>query len=156
MAITVRPAQAGDAFAIGRLAEEFARYLRSLGDATEFQLTAETYLRDGFGPVPAFRGLAAEENNEVIGYLLYHFGYDSDAAARNLHVVDLYVDSRMRSRGVGGALMKMAALVAREADAKELVWSVYHANGLATKFYERIGARPITDVFFMKLRADAI
>ena len=156
MAILVRPTQTGDATAIGRLAGEFAGYLRGLGDRTEFQLTAETYLRDGFGAEPAFRGLAAEESGEVIGYLLYHFGYDSDAAGRNLHIVDLYVDSRMRSRGAGGALMKMAARIAREAGAKELVWSVYNANGLATRFYEKIGARPITDVFFMKLRADAI
>ena len=29
-------------------------------------------------------GLVAEVDDNVIGYLLYHFGYDSDRAARNL------------------------------------------------------------------------
>jgi ribosomal protein S18 acetylase RimI-like enzyme len=88
--------------------------------------------------------------------LLYHFGYDSDAAALNLHIGDLYVDSETRKQGVGKALMATAARIAREAGAREMIWSVYHANKLATAFYRKLGAQPITDVFFMKLRADAL
>ncbi len=156
MALTVRPALAGDAHAIGNLAQQFADYLRSLGDYTDFKLSAETYLRDGFGPQPAFSGLVAEDKGNVIGYLLYHFGYDSDTATRNLHIVDLYVESGTRRRRTGSTLMAMVATLAREAGAREMIWSVYHANGLATAFYEQLGARPITDVFFMKLRVDAL
>src|SRR5712672_1358383 len=156
MELTIRSALATDAAAVGSLAKQFASYLRSLGDETDFKLTAEAYLRDGFGLRPAFEGLVAEEDGEVVGYLLYHFGYDSDGAFRNLHVADLYVDSKDRNKGVGKALMTAAAKIAREAGAPELIWSVYHANELATAFYERLGARRITDVFFMKLPADAV
>ncbi len=49
MSLTIRGARASDAASIGRLAGEFADYLRSLGDASEFNLTAEAYLPDGFG-----------------------------------------------------------------------------------------------------------
>jgi ribosomal protein S18 acetylase RimI-like enzyme len=98
----------------------------------------------------------AEIDGRVIGYLLYHFGYDSDGAFRNLHVVDLYVDSRARKKGVGRALMTAAAGIAREAGAREIIWSVYHGNDLAARFYERLGARRISDVFFMKLSVDAL
>ena len=156
MAFSIRPALASDAPAVGRLAQRFASYLRTLGDQTEFNLNAESYLRDGFGLRPAFKGLVAEEDDQVIGYLLYHFGYDSDAAARNLHVADLYVESSARKFGVGRALMARAASIARDVGAQELVWSVYHANAPAAAFYERLGAQRITDVFFMKLRADCI
>ena len=137
MALTIRPARAEDARAVGNLAQQFACYLRSLVDHTDFQLTAESYLRDGFGSRPAFVGLVAEAKGNVIGYLLYHFGYDSDAAAINLHIVDLYVDSEMRKRGAGKALMTTAASIAREAGAREMIWSVYHANKLANTFYEK-------------------
>lgn len=154
--ITIRPALASDAPDIGRLAAEFAGYLRSLGDRSELNLNAAAYLRDGFGPSPAFSGIVAEENGRVIGYLLYHFGYDSDAAARNLHVADLYVEVQGRKRGAGTALMKAAAKIAREAGAPEMIWSVYQANGLAADFYQNLGAQRITEVFFMKLRADAL
>ena len=154
--LTVRPARAEDANSVGALAKQFAGYLRSLGDATDFKLTAEAYLRDGFGPQPAFAGLVAEVNGRVIGYLLYHFGYDSDTAAPNLHVVDLFVDRAARKRGAGRALMTAVADIARERGAREMIWSVYHANKLATAFYEKLGAQSITDVFFMKLRVDAL
>ena len=156
MGFALRRARADDAHSIGNLARQFAGYLHGLGDDTDFKLTAETYLRDGFGSRPAFAGLVAEDKGNVMGYLLYHFGYDSDAAARNLHIVDLYIDPKARKRGAGRALVAMAAGIAREAGAREMIWSVYHANELATAFYERLGGRPIKDVFFMKLPADAL
>ena len=155
MSLTIRPALAGDAHTIGNLARQFADYLRELGDPTEFRLTAETYLRDGFGATPAFAGLVAEDR-QVIGYLLYHFGYDSDRATRNLHIVDLYVEHVARRQGVGKALMLRAAKIAREAGAEEMIWSVYYPNSLAAAFYEKLGAHRISDVFFMKLKAKAI
>jgi len=156
VALIIRPALPSDSHSIGNLARQFANYLRELGDPTEFKLTAETYLRDGFDTTPpAFTGLVAEEQGNVIGYLLYHFGYDSDAAARNLHIVDLYVDSAVRRRGIGRALMARAAAIARESGAQEMIWSVYSRNALATTFYEKLGAQRITDVFFMKLKAEA-
>jgi GNAT superfamily N-acetyltransferase len=156
MDLKIRPALAGDAQAVGNLARQFADYLRSLGDTTDFNLTAERYLQDGFGPRPAFAGMVAEAEGKVIGYLLYHFGYDSDAAARNLHIADLYVDSGVRRQGVGRALVSAAAEIAREAGAHEMIWSVYNANKLAAKFYENLGAQRITDVFFMKVPATGL
>ncbi len=145
-----------DAHAVGNLARQFAAYLRGLGDNTDFNLTAETYLRDGFESRPVFSGIVAESDCAVIGYLLYHFGYDSDIAAPTLHVADLYVDANARNKGVGRSLMATVARIAREAEAREMIWSVYHANQLATSFYEKLGAERIRDVFFMKLRVDAL
>jgi len=150
VALIIRPALASDAQSIGNLARQFAGYLRELGDLTDFKLTANAYLRDGFGATPAFAGLVAEDQGKVIGYLLYHFGYDSDRGARNMHVVDLYVDRAARNQGVGKALMARAASIAREASA------VYQPNTIAATFYEKLGAQRITDVFFMKLSADKI
>jgi len=156
MTFMIRPALASDAAAVGRLAKQFASYLRALGDQTDFKLNAEAYKRDGFGLQPAFKGLVAEEQGHVIGYLLYHFGYDSDRACSNLHVVDLYVDSQARKKGVGKALMMAAAKIARKAGSREIIWSVYYANALATAFYEKLGARRVTEVFFMTLPVDRI
>jgi ribosomal protein S18 acetylase RimI-like enzyme len=156
VALIIRPAFASDAQSIGDLARQFASYLRALGDLTDFKLTAEAYLRDGFGNTPAFAGLVAEDQGKVIGYLLYHFGYDSDRAARNMHIADLYVDRTARNQGIGRALMTRAASIARETNAEEMIWSVYQSNAIAATFYKKLGAQRITDVFFMKLGVDRI
>jgi Acetyltransferase (GNAT) family len=98
MDFIIRPAEAKGADGVGRLIEEFAAYLRALGDEAEVKFDARAYLRDGFGATPAFSGLVAQRGEEIIGYLLYHPGYDADYATRTLHVVDLYVRARARRR----------------------------------------------------------
>ncbi|MBI4641261.1 MAG: GNAT family N-acetyltransferase [Candidatus Tectomicrobia bacterium] len=149
MNVVIRNATAADAPTIGVLAKEFQEYLRALGDRTKFEFTAETYLRDGFGPNSAFSGLVAELDGEVIGYLLYHFGYDTDRAMRLMYVIDLYVQASKRRRGVGEALMRAAAKICRQVGGRELIWSVFSANTLAFQFYDRLGAKRIRDLEFM-------
>src|SRR5438477_5252727 len=124
----IRPATERDATRVGALAEEFAHYLRSLGDETPLNFNAEAFLRDGFGPSPAFAGFVAERKDAILGYLLYHPGYDTDLAERVLWVVDLYVSEGARRQGVGRALMDAAASECRAQGARALMWSVYEPN----------------------------
>jgi ribosomal protein S18 acetylase RimI-like enzyme len=153
--LIVRPAAAEDAEAVGRLAAEFAQYLRSLGDKADLKFDADTYLRDGFGESPAFSGLVAERGDEILGYLLYHPGYDVDYAARTLHVVDLYVGGAWRGQGVGRALMREAVRVCRRMGGAQLFWAVYAPNKAAIGFYEHLGARFTQDLLFMRLDVEA-
>ena len=95
----IRKANLADVPAIACLAAEFAQYLRGLGDTTEFRLNVDALERDGFGPEPAFGGVVAEMAGVVIGYLLYHDGYDTDAAYRLLMIADLFVTQAARGRG---------------------------------------------------------
>lgn len=125
-------------------------YLRELGDDTQFEFTAQTYQRDGFGACPAFAGLAAELDDEVVGYLLNHFGYDTDRAMRLMIVIDLYVRETKRRRGIGEALMGAAAQICRDAGGRELIWSVFTPNKLAFRFYEHLGAKYIEGLKFMR------
>jgi ribosomal protein S18 acetylase RimI-like enzyme len=147
--LLIRAATHDDAEAVGELAQQFADYLHGLGDPTDFQLNAETYLRDGFGANPAFSGLVAELDGKVAGYLLYYFGYDTDHAQRIVYVCDLYVHESGRRHGAGRALMQAAANLCREAGGHGLLWSVYKPNQLAFAFYERLGAKHVKELEFM-------
>jgi ribosomal protein S18 acetylase RimI-like enzyme len=138
--VTIRAATHEDAEVIGELSVEAAGYYRALGDTTPLAFDAEAYLRDGFGPDPAFAGLVAEREGEIVGYLLYHPGYNIDHAARVLHVIDLYVREGHRQRGIGRALMGEAARICRQYGGEQLTWTVWTPNRPATAFYERLGA----------------
>ena len=133
------------------LSHEFAAYLRSLGDQGEYGFSAEVYLRDGFGQNPAFSGLVAEQDGEMVGYLLYCHGYDLDFGGRITHIVDLFVREASRRQGVACALMEAVADICRQAGGKQLLWAVYTPNALAKEFYEKLGARYIRDLQFMHL-----
>jgi len=145
MGFSIRPAVREDAQLVEGLATEFANYIRSLGTPAESSFDAESYLRDGFGPNPAFSGLVADAGTELLGYLLYHLGYDVDDAARVLYVIDLYVSSDSRRQGVGRALMKEATSVCRRLGGSQVCWSVFEWNPAAFAFYESLGASYTTD-----------
>jgi len=139
--INIRAAKRSDAEEIGGMALDFAAYLRALGDKTTFRFNARAYLRDGWGRNPAFKGLVAEVDGHCVGYLLYHFGYDTDRAIRILFMADLYVREGQRRLGIGRALMARASQVCAKAGAKRLVWSIHINNSNARGFYRHMGAR---------------
>lgn len=150
----IRAATVDDAEAIGRLAAEFHAYLRKLGDASSFHFNASTYVRDGFGENPAFLGLVAESDENIIGYLLLQFGYDTDQSRRLAYVDDLYVGESWRGQGVGKLLMTRAADLARTHGAQALWWGVHERNDSAFRFYESLGARYVKGVRFMSIDVD--
>ena len=96
--------------------------------------------RDAFGPRRAFRVLVAEVSPRVVGYASFVVGYNTDVAARELWMHDLFVLPAWRGRGVGQALV---AAVAREAVRRGLgclEWGVRDTNRAAIRFYRRLGA----------------
>jgi len=154
VSVTIRKSTAQDADAIGEMVAEFQAYLRSLGDKTEFDWGAAKYLRDGFGEDPAFAGLIAETEAGIGGYLLYHFGYDTDCGQRMIFIIDLYVRESFRHQGIATALMAKAAEIGRARNAEKMFWAVYEANASAQSFYEALGATPVTGLKFMTLEIE--
>lgn len=120
-----------------------------LGDDSPLCLDAAALRRDGFGSSPAFAGLVAEIDRDVVGYLLHHPGYNTDSACRQLVVVDLFVAATARGRGIGASLLKQARRVGACAGASEVVWTVDRRNIGAQRFYERCGARTIDSAVMM-------
>jgi len=151
--VRIRTITSADAEPIARMWSDFARYLRELGDSDAQAFGVEAFLRDGFGPDPAFSGMIAERNGAAVGYLLYHFGYDVDQGARVMYIVDLWVDPAARRGGVGRALMREAAARCRAKGGIELIWAVFAPNRLAVDFYARLGGQFYEALKFMHLPA---
>lgn len=151
--VRIRTIAPADAEPVARMWSEFARYLRELGDTDPQAFGVEAFLRDGFGPDPAFSGMIAERNGAAVGYLLYHFGYDVDQGARVMYIVDLWVDPAARRGGVGRALMREAAARCRARGGIELIWTVFAPNTRAVEFYTSLGGQFYESLKFMHLPA---
>jgi ribosomal protein S18 acetylase RimI-like enzyme len=149
---SIRAITPADALEMERLYAQSVAYLRALGDETDFKFTAEIYLRDGFGENPAFAGIVAVIESNLVGYLLYNFGYDTDRALRYLFIIDLLVAEDWRGQGIGKVLMAEAAHICRKYQGQEMMWAVYKKNQLALDFYQGLGAEEITDLRFMSLK----
>ena len=97
--------------------------------------------RDAFGRPRRIRVTVAEIDRRVVGYAATIDGYNTDLAAPEVFMLDLFVVARWRGRGVGRALV---ARVARETVRRRLgslQWGVRAGNRRAKRFYRALGAR---------------
>jgi len=82
----------------------------------------------------------AEWSGAVVGYCLWHFGYEATYAASGIYVCDLFVRPEARGRGIGRRLL---ADVARQAEAQGgcfVWWTAKPGNTVANAFYAKLGA----------------
>jgi GNAT superfamily N-acetyltransferase len=82
---------------------------------------------------------------EAAGFALFFHNYSTFLAKPGLYLEDLYVTEAHRSRGVGRALLAKLAQIALERDCGRLEWWVLDWNAKAIRFYESLGAKPMSE-----------
>ena len=138
MSINIKQSTKTDVSQIIRLIREFAEYEKLL----EFcEVTEEKLRRAMFGEKPCVEGLAAfDDENKIVGYALFYENFASFRGQRGVYLEDLYVVPEMRKAGVGLALMKHLAHLAKSRGAERMDWQVLTWNEPAIRFYELLGA----------------
>lgn len=79
-------------------------------------------------------------SGEAVGFSTLYFGYCSLAVAPIATLYDLYVIPQQRGAGVGRALIKNAAEVARKRGMQQMVWFTAPDNETAQRLYDNTGA----------------
>ncbi len=131
----IRPARPDDAPLLARMVDGL---LASLGEPQfEFD-AAPRLLRDGFGTVPRFEAIIAEQDGEPIGYALFWTIYDTELGAASLFLSDLMVVEQARGRGVARDLMAEVARRTIAGGMPRLLWEVLEGNTRARAFYRKV------------------
>ena len=119
---------------------EFEKY------AENFAVTEEVLRDQGFRHVPPdFHCLVAEENDKLVGFLVYYFVAFTYRAKPNLIIKELYVAGPHRSRSAGRFLMQAVAREAANAGCGMIKWWVAKWNKRGIEFYKRLGAKIDSD-----------
>lgn len=152
-AIVLRSATIHDVPVILRCIRGLAEYERLAHEcvATEEQLRVTL-----FGERPAAEVLLAHVNGEPAGFALFFHNYSTFLAQPGLYLEDLFVEPHHRGLGVGKALLSRLAALAVERHCGRLEWSVLDWNVDAIGFYEKLGARGMTDWTVHRLTGDAL
>jgi GNAT superfamily N-acetyltransferase len=151
--LTIRPATPADADTIAALVRELADYEKLLPEAKG---TAADFRRELTAPNPVIRVLIAEWNGEPAGFALFFFNFSTFVARPGLYLEDLFVRPALRSHGIGRALLRELARIARARDCGRMEWAVLDWNEPALKFYKSLGARPMTEWIVHRLTATEI
>jgi GNAT superfamily N-acetyltransferase len=107
---------------------------------------SEQKLRDTlFGPRPYADVLIGRLDGKSVGYALFFHSYSTFLARPGIYLEDVYVQPVARGRGVGKALLREVARVARDRDCGRIEWSVLKWNKPSIDFYVSLGAVPMDE-----------
>ena len=136
--VEIRPALPEEAPLVLALIRELAEYERLTHEVTA---TAEEVAAALFGERPDAEALLAFNDGEPVGFALFFHNNSTFVGRRGLNLEDLFVRPAARGLGIGQALLRRLAAVARERDCSRMEWAVLDWNAPAIGFYQALGAQ---------------
>lgn len=113
----------------------FEKYIDS------FAITPEVVKNSGFRKSPPdFHCIVAEDNDKIVGILVYYFLPYTAQNQPAIYMKELYVDENYRGRKIGERLMNALWDEALVHNCEQIKWTVAPWNKAGQKFYERLGA----------------
>ncbi len=146
MNIKIRQAEKKDMPQVLELIKELAVFEKE-PDAVE--VTVGDLEIEGFDN-KLFTCFVAENETEIMGMALVYFRF-STWKGRTVHLEDLIVKNKYRSKGVGTLLYNKVVKHAKEKGVKRVEWVVLDWNKNAIDFYEKSGATLLKDWYLVQL-----
>lgn len=106
-----------------------------------FEATEESLREALFGERTHAEVLMAFYDDVPVGYAFFFPNFASFRGQRGMYLEDLYVSPEVRGKGVGLALIKRVAQIAKERGCVRLDFLVLDWNEKAIRFYENLGAK---------------
>jgi GNAT superfamily N-acetyltransferase len=145
--VTVRRAAAADADVFLALVDALADY-EKLDRPTP--AARERLAADGLGERPRFRAFLAELDGRPVAYAITFPTYSSFLALPTLYLEDLFVLPEARATAWAAIFRELAAEAVRRGCGR-MEWAVLDWNRLAIDFYERLGARRLSEWYGYRL-----
>lgn len=138
MDIIIRKATEKDSHKIWFLMKELAVFEKYIDS---FAITPEVVKNSGFRKSPPdFHCIVAEDNDKIVGILVYYFLPYTAQNKPAIYMKELYVDENYRGRKIGERLMNALWDEALVHNCEQIKWTVAPWNKAGQKFYERLGA----------------
>ena len=149
----IRSATERDVPVILDLIKQLAEYER-LSDKV---VATEQQIRDTlFAERPAAEVLLASLDGETVGFAIFFTNYSTFLAKPGLYLEDLFVKPHSRGKGIGKALLARLAKIAVERECGRVEWSVLNWNEPSIRFYQALGAVPLSDWTTYRLTGESL
>lgn len=152
MSVLIRDAVQNDMKQVLMLIKELAKFEK---EPNAVILNEEQLVRDGFSENPKFKCFVAETNNEIIGMALGYPRYSTWKGV-TMHLEDLIVTKSRRGNGIGSLLFSKFINYAHSLRVKRIEWAVLDWNVNAIEFYEKNGAKILSDWRVAQMDEDSI
>lgn len=107
--------------------------------------TEQDFSRALFGPDRRARALLTFAGDAPAGFALYFHTFSTFLGKPGLYLEDIFVEPEYRGKGIGRALLRRIAQIARGEDCGRVERSVLTWNQPSIDFYHRLGAVTLED-----------
>ncbi|HEY2064870.1 MAG TPA: GNAT family N-acetyltransferase [Gemmatimonadaceae bacterium] len=149
----LRTATASDVPVILQCIQALAEYERLAHECVATEALLREWL---FGDDAAAGVVIAVRGEEPAGFALWFRTFSTFLARPGIYLEDLFVFPAFRGQGLGRRLLEHLARTAVERGFGRLEWSVLDWNTDAIRFYESLGARPVSDWTRYRVSGDAL
>ena len=153
MTFIIRPATRADLPLIAQFIRDLAEYEKLVHEVRFDEATLAGHL---FGSRPMAEVVIGEVGGEPQGFALFFHNFSTFEGRPGLYLEDLFVRPAARGSGLGRALLAHLAALAVERGCARLEWSVLDWNAPAIGFYEKLGARAMSDWTIMRVDGQAL
>ena len=140
--------------------ELILQFIRRLADYEkllhEVSATVDDVRRELFNPNPSAHALIAYEDDKPVGFALYFYNFSTFLTRRGLYLEDIFIAPDYRGKGYGKALLRFLAQKAVQEKCGRFEWVVLEWNKPAIGFYEKMGAKLMTDWRLCRLTGEAL
>jgi GNAT superfamily N-acetyltransferase len=151
--VTVRGAEVSDVSTLLGFIRSLAEYERLSHEVVADEAAIERAL---FGADAVAEALIAEHGGRPCGFALYFRSFSTFLGRPGIYLEDLFVEPEMRGRGVGSALLRSLARLTVQRGYGRLEWAVLDWNEPAIEFYERLGARAMSEWTVNRVTGEAL
>jgi len=136
---------------------QFIRWLAEYEKLPHLVVATEDVLRTTLFGHPRFAEvLIGEVAGEPVAFALFFHNFSTFIGRPGIYLEDLYVKPDMRGRGYGKALLARLASIAKTRNCGRLEWAVLNWNESAIRFYESLGARPMSEWTVYRVTGEAL
>lgn len=122
----------------------------------EVTATAIDLQKTLFGDKPYAEVIILEEHDTAVGFALFFHNYSTFLAKPGLYLEDLFVLPNYRGKGYGKLLISFVADIAVKRECGRFEWSVLDWNSPAIKFYESLGAKPLSEWIGQRVTGESL
>ena len=147
------PATEKDCGLILEFIRKLAQYERLLHEVVGTEADVK---RELFGEDAVAHCVIGYHEGKPVAFALYFFNFSTFMTRKGLYLEDIFVEPEYRGHGFGKQLMHYLARVAKEKGCARFEWVVLEWNTPAIGFYEKIGAKLMTDWRLCRLTGQAL
>lgn len=131
---------------------ELARYEKLIDGVTANETLLEEYLfKKKIAEV-----IIAEYKGSPAGFALFYHNFSTFLGKPGIFLEDIYIKEEFRNKGFGRTILVFLAQLAVERDCGRMEWCVLDWNTPSIEFYEKLGAKPLSEWVTFRLAGDSI